>query len=34
MLILSWLPLLGGAFFFVAGTLGLLRFPDIYCRLH
>jgi len=34
LLILSWLPLLGGAFFFVAGTLGLLRFPDIYCRLH
>jgi multicomponent Na+:H+ antiporter subunit G len=23
-----------GAFFFVAGTVGLLRFPDIYCRLH
>lgn len=23
-----------GAFFFLAGTLGLLRFPDVYCRLH
>ncbi len=23
-----------GAVFFVAGTVGLLRFPDIYCRLH
>ena len=23
-----------GAFFFFAGTLGLLRFPDVYCRLH
>lgn len=23
-----------GAFFFVAGTVGLLRFPDLYCRLH
>lgn len=23
-----------GAFFFLAGTIGLLRFPDIYCRLH
>jgi multicomponent Na+:H+ antiporter subunit G len=23
-----------GAFFFVAGTVGLLRFPDVYCRLH
>lgn len=20
--------------FFLAGTLGLLRFPDLYCRLH
>lgn len=20
--------------FFIAGTLGLLRFPDLYCRLH
>jgi multicomponent Na+:H+ antiporter subunit G len=26
--------LLLGAFFFLAGTVGLLRFPDIYCRLH
>lgn len=23
-----------GAFFFLAGTVGLLRFPDVYCRLH
>ena len=23
-----------GAFFFLAGTLGILRFPDVYCRLH
>ena len=23
-----------GAFFFLAGTAGLLRFPDVYCRLH
>lgn len=23
-----------GALFFVAGTLGLLRFPDVFCRLH
>ncbi|MDI6713290.1 MAG: monovalent cation/H(+) antiporter subunit G [Anaerosomatales bacterium] len=22
------------AFFFVAGTVGLLRFPDVYTRLH
>jgi multicomponent Na+:H+ antiporter subunit G len=23
-----------GAFFFFAGTVGLLRFPDVYTRLH
>jgi multicomponent Na+:H+ antiporter subunit G len=23
-----------GAFFFLAGSIGLLRFPDIYTRLH
>jgi multicomponent Na+:H+ antiporter subunit G len=23
-----------GAFFFLAGSVGLLRFPDVYCRLH
>lgn len=26
--------LLSGALFFLAGTLGLLRFPDVYTRLH
>lgn len=26
--------LLIGAFFFCAGTVGLLRFPDVYTRLH
>lgn len=26
--------LLAGAVFFAAGTLGLARFPDVYCRLH
>jgi multicomponent Na+:H+ antiporter subunit G len=33
----AWLSLallLGGAFFFLAGTVGLLRFPDVYTRLH
>ncbi|MCW9013148.1 MAG: monovalent cation/H(+) antiporter subunit G [Gammaproteobacteria bacterium] len=30
----SVILLLGGAFFFLAGTLGLLRFPDVYTRLH
>jgi multicomponent Na+:H+ antiporter subunit G len=28
------LLLAGGAFFFLAGTVGLLRFPDVYTRLH
>ncbi len=26
--------LLAALFFFVAGTVGLLRFPDLYSRLH
>jgi multicomponent Na+:H+ antiporter subunit G len=26
--------LLASAVFFLGGTLGLLRFPDSYCRLH
>lgn len=26
--------ILAGAFFFFAGTVGLLRFPDVFCRLH
>jgi multicomponent Na+:H+ antiporter subunit G len=30
----SALLLLIGAFFFLAGTVGLLRFPDVYTRLH
>ena len=31
---ISILLLLAGAIFFLAGTLGLLRFPDVYTRLH
>jgi multicomponent Na+:H+ antiporter subunit G len=31
---LSGLLILLGAFFFLAGTVGLLRFPDVYTRLH
>ncbi|MBA6338331.1 MULTISPECIES: monovalent cation/H(+) antiporter subunit G [unclassified Colwellia] len=23
-----------GCLFFIAGTIGLLRFPDVFCRLH
>jgi multicomponent Na+:H+ antiporter subunit G len=33
----QWLQaglLLGGAAFFLVGTLGLLRFPDVYTRIH
>lgn len=26
--------LLGGCFFIFAGTVGMLRLPDVYCRLH
>ncbi len=26
--------LVAGALFFLAGTVGLLRFPDVYTRLH
>ncbi len=35
--ILDWASLtltLLGAIFFLAGTLGLLRFPDVFTRLH
>jgi multicomponent Na+:H+ antiporter subunit G len=28
------LAILAGAGFFLAGTVGLLRFPDTFCRLH
>lgn len=32
--LLSTILLLIGAVFFFAGTVGLLRFPDVYTRLH
>ncbi len=32
--IISVVLLLAGALFFLAGTVGLLRFPDIYTRIH
>ena len=31
---ISAVLILGGMFFFVAGTVGLLRFPDFFPRLH
>ncbi len=30
----SWLLILGGAFFVVTGGVGLLRLPDVYARMH
>jgi len=32
--LLSAIFILGGLFFFIAGTLGLIRLPDTLCRLH
>ncbi|MDO3377944.1 monovalent cation/H(+) antiporter subunit G [Geoalkalibacter halelectricus] len=32
--VLSTVLLLAAVPFFLAGTLGLLRFPDVFCRLH
>ena len=32
--ILTAVLLIAGAAFFLAGTVGLLRFPDVYTRLH
>jgi len=32
--LITLLLLIAGGIFFLAGTLGLLRFPDVYTRLH
>ena len=32
--LLTLILILAGAVFFLAGTVGLLRFPDVYTRLH
>jgi multicomponent Na+:H+ antiporter subunit G len=32
--VLSWLALMSGGFFIVAGGIGVLRLPDFYSRLH
>ena len=32
--LLTILFVIAGVFFFIAGTVGLLRFPDVYTRLH
>lgn len=31
---ISGVLLFGGGIFFLAGTVGILRFPDVYTRLH
>ncbi len=32
--VLSWISILGGLFFMLVGTVGILRMPDVYTRLH
>ena len=32
--LLSWIAILGGLFFMLTGTVGVLRMPDVYTRLH
>ena len=34
MIIVGWLFIVTGVFFFLSGTIALLRFPDLYTRLH
>ena len=31
---LSWISIAGGLFFMIVGTVGILRMPDVYTRLH
>ena len=32
--VIAVLLMLAGCTFYLAGTVGLLRFPDVFCRLH
>ncbi len=32
--LLSWVSILGGLFFMIVGTVGILRMPDVFTRLH
>ena len=32
--ILSWGAILGGGIFCIIGAVGILRLPDVYCRMH
>ncbi len=32
--VVSWISIGGGVFFIVVGSIGLVRLPDVYTRLH
>lgn len=32
--VLSWISIVVGLFFMIVGTVGVLRMPDVYTRLH
>ncbi len=32
--LLSWVSLMAGSIFLIIGTIGLIRFPDFFTRLH
>ena len=32
--VFSWISIVGGVFFIVVGSIGLVRLPDVYTRLH
>ena len=32
--LLSWISLVAGSFFLIIGTIGLIRLPDFFTRLH
>ena len=32
--VLSWISVVAGLFFMIVGTIGVLRMPDVFTRLH
>ncbi len=32
--VLSWISIISGLFFMIVGTVGVLRMPDVFTRLH
>lgn len=32
--VLSWIAIVGGLFFMIVGTVGMLRMPDVFTRMH